>query len=231
MEKGGQRPSDAPSKMAGEERSCISEKREVIMAVTKMLESGTLDEKSSQLLEQLADCIRRPPTEAAAQQTAPPSGEPMEAEPSEEPVVELNSGGDSKSPAEKKAFVGSLRTTTEDRWTCKVPSCTGGFHRLRDCKLFHKMEAEDRIKLVDHHDLCLGCLTPGHGRAARSCPYEEERADACLFFFCLFFWRARVCRPLLRLCRPFMIFEGCLDSNPEYCCSKLARYRLSHPSL
>ncbi len=26
-----------------------------------------------------------------------------------------------------------------------------------------------------------------------------------------------MCRPLLRLCRPFMIFEGCLDSNPEYC--------------
>ncbi len=47
----------------------------------------------------------------------------------------------------------------------------------------------------------------------------------------IFFWRARVCRPLLRLCCPFMIFEGCLDSNPEYCRSKLARYRLSHPSL
>ncbi len=29
----------------------------------------------------------------------------------------------------------------------------------------------------------------------------------------------------------FMIFEGCLDSNPECCRSKLARYRLSHPSL
>jgi hypothetical protein len=50
-------------------------------------------------------------------------------------------------------------------------------------------------------------------------------------FFCIFFWRARVCQPLLRLCRPFMIFKGCLDSNPEYCRSKLARYRLSHPSL
>jgi hypothetical protein len=50
-------------------------------------------------------------------------------------------------------------------------------------------------------------------------------------FFCIFFWRARVCRPVLRLCRPFFIFEGCLDSNPECCCSKLARYRLSHPSL
>jgi hypothetical protein len=45
-------------------------------------------------------------------------------------------------------------------------------------------------------------------------------------FFFFFFLRARVCRPLLRLCRPFMIFEGCLDSNPEYCRSKLARYRL-----
>ncbi len=50
-------------------------------------------------------------------------------------------------------------------------------------------------------------------------------------FFCIFVWRARVCRPLLCLCRPFFIFEGCLDSNPEYCRSKLARYRLSHPSL
>jgi len=51
------------------------------------------------------------------------------------------------------------------------------------------------------------------------------------FFFCIFFWRARVCRPLLRLCRTFMIFEWCLDSHPECCRSKLARYRLSHPSL
>jgi hypothetical protein len=52
-----------------------------------------------------------------------------------------------------------------------------------------------------------------------------------LLLFCIFFWRARVCRPLLCLCRPFMIFEGCLYSNPEYCRSKLARYRLSHPFL
>jgi hypothetical protein len=48
--------------------------------------------------------------------------------------------------------------------------------------------------------------------------------------FLYIFWWARVCRPLLRLCRPFMIFEGYLDSNPECCRSKLARYRLSHPS-
>ncbi len=31
--------------------------------------------------------------------------------------------------------------------------------------------------------------------------------------------------------RPFMIFEGCLDSNPKRCRSKQARYKLSYPSL
>jgi hypothetical protein len=32
------------------------------------------------------------------------------------------------------------------------------------------------------------------------------------------------------LCRPFCIFERCLDSNPESFRSKQARYQLSHPS-
>jgi hypothetical protein len=32
--------------------------------------------------------------------------------------------------------------------------------------------------------------------------------------FCIFILRARVCWPLLCLCRPFCIFERCLDSNP-----------------
>jgi hypothetical protein len=31
-------------------------------------------------------------------------------------------------------------------------------------------------------------------------------------FFLYIFWRARVCWPLLCLCRPFYIFEKCLDS-------------------
>ncbi len=60
-----------------------------------------------------------------------------------------------------------------------MPSCTGKFHRLKDCRRFHKMEPEERLRLADLHSLCLGCLTPGHGRAAKACPYEEERADAC----------------------------------------------------
>ncbi len=67
-----------------------------------------------------------------------------------------------------------------------------------------------------------------------NCNVQAVPADQGLLssqFFFFFFFRARVCLPLLRLCRPFMIFEGCLDSNPECCRSKLARYRLSHLSL
>ncbi len=37
------------------------------------------------------------------------------------------------------------------------------------------------------------------------------------FYFCIFFWQG-VCWSLLHFCRPFMIFNGCLDSNPECCC-------------
>ncbi len=39
-----------------------------------------------------------------------------------------------------------------------------------------------------------------------------------------------MCGPLVCFCRPFMIFEGCLNSNSECRCSKRARYQLSHPS-
>ena len=131
MERKGQGSSGEPSQTAEEGQSRMLEKKRVIMAVTQMLDSGTLDERSFQLLEQLADCIQRPPTEAAresepgkqaaAQQAAPTRGEPREVEPSEVPKVELNPGGDFKCPAEKKAIVGSLRTTLEGRWACKVP--------------------------------------------------------------------------------------------------------------
>ncbi len=48
--------------------------------------------------------------------------------------------------------------------------------------------------------------------------------------FKIFLWnfgRARVCWPLLCLCRPFCICERCLDSNPESCRRKQARYQLA----
>ncbi len=51
-----------------------------------------------------------------------------------------------------------------------------------------------------------------------------------IIFFCIFYWRARVRWPLLCICRPFLIFEGSLHSNSEFCRGKRARYQLSHPS-
>jgi hypothetical protein len=145
MERGGQEPSDAPSQMVEEGLGCVLEQRRVIMAVTQMLDSGTLDERSSRLLEQLAGCIRCPPTETAygpesdseaTQQPAPPREEPTEAESSEEPGKKPGPDDFSEEPAEKRIVVGSLRTTPEDEWTCRVPSCTGRFHRLKDCDFF-----------------------------------------------------------------------------------------------
>ncbi len=45
----------------------------------------------------------------------------------------------------------------------------------------------------------------------------------------VFFNGARVCWPFFCKCRPFGIFERCLDSTPKSCRSKQARYQLSHP--
>jgi hypothetical protein len=189
MERKGQESSSESSQAAEEGQSQISEKKRVMIAMTRILGSGVLGEESLRLLEQLADYIQRPQTEVtreaepvkqvAAQQVTPAGGEPTEIEPAGMPTGEPSSDSDSGRYAEEKVIVGSLRTMSEDQWTCRVPSCTRGFHRLKDCRHFHKMDPEDRFKLADQHSLCLGCLTPGHGRAARSCPYEEERADAC----------------------------------------------------
>jgi hypothetical protein len=60
MEREGQEFSDEPSQTAEEEQSRISERKRVIMAVTRMLDSGTLDGRSLRLLEQLADSIQCP---------------------------------------------------------------------------------------------------------------------------------------------------------------------------
>ncbi len=56
--------------------------------------------------------------------------------------------------------------------------------------------------------------------------------EAIIFFYLyIYFWRARLCWPLLSLCRPFCIFETCLDSNPESCRNKQPCYhQLTHLS-
>ncbi len=61
-------------------------------------------------------------------------------------------------------------------------------------------------------------------------------SQRCSFYgtthiFFMYFWRARVCWPLLCLCRPFIILEGYLNWNLESWRSKQRQYQLSHPSL
>jgi hypothetical protein len=189
MERKEQEPSGESPQAAEGGHNQLSEKKRAIVALTRILGSGPLDEESLRLLEQLADCIQRPQAEmiqeakpskqAAAQQVTTAEEESAETKPAEVSTGELSSSGNPERDTEEGVIMGSLRTMPTDRWTCKVPSCTGRFHRLKDCRRFHKMEPGERLRLADLHSLCLGCLTPGHGRAARACPYEEERADAC----------------------------------------------------
>jgi hypothetical protein len=189
MKREAQEPSGELPQAAEEGSNQSSGKKRAIVALTRILGPGPLDEESLRLLERLADCIQHPQAEvsqeavpagqAASQQTTTTEGESAVTEPAGITAGEPSHSGDPEHSSEEGVIVGSLRTMPTDRWTCRVPSCTGKFHRLKDCRRFHKMEPEERLNLADLHGLCLGCLTPGHGRAARACPYEEERADAC----------------------------------------------------
>ncbi len=145
MEREGQGPSGEPSQTAEEGQSHVLEKKRVIMAVAQMLDSGTLNEKSFRLLEQLADCIRCPPAEmtreaepdkqAAAQQATPTRGEPAEIKHSVVPKVEPSPGGDSKCPAGKNVIVDPCvpRRRTDGHARCRhapedsTASRTAGF--------------------------------------------------------------------------------------------------------
>ncbi len=72
---------------------------------------------------------------------------------------------------------------------------------------------------------------PCASQKLESTPFLWARIETDLF--CIFFWRARVCWPLLCLWLPFCISERCLDlldSNAESCRSKQARYQISHRS-
>jgi hypothetical protein len=85
MERGGQEPSGESSQAAEGGQNQLSEKKRVIVAMTRILGSGALGEESLGLLEQLADCIQRPRSEVTqeaepvkqvtAQQVTPAGGE------------------------------------------------------------------------------------------------------------------------------------------------------------
>ena len=163
MERKEQSPPNGPPQAAKGEDDQSSEEKRAMVALARILGAGPLVGGSLRLLEQLADYVQCPqegvPHETApakpavTQPAAPAEEESIEAESKEVPVGESSSSGDPEHIAGRGVIVGSLRTTPVDRWTCKVPACTGKFHRLKDCRRFHKMEPEERLKLVDLHGL------------------------------------------------------------------------------
>ena len=168
MEGEEQKPPGGPPQATKGEDNQLSEEKRAMVALARILGAGPLVGGSLRLLEQLADYVQCPqegvPREtepakpAAAQPATFAEEESVETESTEVPMGEPSHSGDPEHIIERGVIVGSLRTTPTDRWTCKVPACTGKFHRLKDCRRFHKMEPEERLKLVDLHGLCLGCL-------------------------------------------------------------------------
>ena len=159
MERKEQSPPNGPPQAAKGEDDQSSEEKRAMVALARILGAGPLVGGSLRLLEQLADYVQCPqegvPHEtapakpAAAQPAALAEEESIETESTEVPVRESSSSGDPEQIIGKGVIVGSLRTIPKDQWTCKVPACTGKFHRLKDCRRFHKMEPEERLKLVD----------------------------------------------------------------------------------
>jgi hypothetical protein len=126
MERKEQEPSGESPQAAEGGHNQLSEKKRAIVALTRILGSGPLDEESLQLLEQLVNCIQYPQTEilreaesarqVAAQQVATVEEESAETEPAEVPTGELSSSGDPEHNTEEGVIVGSLRTMSTDRW-------------------------------------------------------------------------------------------------------------------
>ena len=99
----------------------------------------------------------------------------MGLESTNQPAPEL----DSSVPAVAVGVLRAERPKDESQWRCRVPTCFQSCHALVDCPLFLRMPAEERGEIVALSDLCVGCLTPGHGTKAQACPFKDEPHGAC----------------------------------------------------
>jgi hypothetical protein len=149
MERKEQSPPSGPPQAAKGEDDQESEEKRAMVALSRILGAGPLVGVSLRLLEQLADYVQCPregvpcetaPAEQVAVQLATSTGEEsVEIKPTSVPTGEPSCNDGPEHATEKGVIVGSLRTMPTDRWTCKVPVCTGKFHRLKDCRRFHKI--------------------------------------------------------------------------------------------
>jgi hypothetical protein len=112
MERKEQEPSGKSPQAAEGGHNQLLEKKRAIVALTRILGSGPLDEESLRLLEQLADCIQRPHAEmiqeakpakqAAAQQVTTAEEESAETEPAKVSTGELSSSGNPSTTQRKE---------------------------------------------------------------------------------------------------------------------------------
>ena len=140
MEGKRQNPPHGPPQAAKGEDDQSSEEKRAMVALARILGAGPIVGGSLRLLEQLADHIQcpqegvpraaEPAKQAATQQVASAREESAEAAPAETPTKKPDYSSEPDHIAEEGVIVGSLRTMPTDRWTCKVPACTGKFHRL-----------------------------------------------------------------------------------------------------
>ncbi len=141
MEGKRQNPPSGPPQAARGEDDQSSEEKRAMAALARILGEGPIVGGSLRLLEQLEDHIQRPQEgvlreaepakQAATQQAASAREESIEAAPTGTPTRKPDYSSELDNIAEEGVIVGSLRTMPTDRWTCKVPACTGKFHPSR----------------------------------------------------------------------------------------------------
>jgi len=120
----------------------LSEKKRAIIAMTRILGSGTLDEESLRLLEQLADCIQRPQTgvtreaepvkQAAAQQVTPARGEPVETE--VERVVAAREARERETSASGQLTAPEAAGRRETKEPCPMETAESTGHGTSTCR-------------------------------------------------------------------------------------------------
>ena len=103
----------------------------------------------------------------------------------------------------------------------KESPCRGSGNRDRVCKRLKRPGIESKVSIPTVWESIPGLLKR-FATSGSEWLYLPNGIDSQR--------RARVYWPLICSCRLFYIVERCLDSNPESCHSKQARYQLSPPS-
>jgi len=74
---------------------------------------------------------------------------------------------------------GVLHVSSSREWSCHMSECQDPYHALRERGVFQRLSVWERMNRVKLLKLCKGCLTIGHSKQTRKCPYNEEDEGLC----------------------------------------------------